>query len=116
MRETCVPARLISACPSGIRYSASGTSHFSPYSRVFSMNITGSLSRMEVLRRPFPSYAVAGATTFSPGVLARKFSGVFEWVAPTLVPPLAVRRSELGSWGDSPHVSAAHTDAVGADA
>ena len=53
------------------------------------MKQTGSLSRIEDLIRPLASAGEAGQTTFIPGVLAAKFSGVCEWVAPTFVPPFA---------------------------
>ena len=96
MSDTWDPSRLRSATPSGIRYSSSGTSHFSPYKSVFSMNITGSLSRIADFSSPFASYAVAGHTTFMPGMFASQFSGVWECVAPTLVPPFAGPRMTMG--------------------
>ena len=60
------------------------------------MKNTGSLSRIADLSRPLASWAVAGQTTFTPGWLAQIDSGVWEWVAPTLVPPLAGPRMTSG--------------------
>ena len=61
------------------------------------MKQTVSLSRMDEIMSPLASRGVAGQTTLRPGVLARKFSGVWEWVAPTLVPPLAGPRMTIGT-------------------
>ena len=52
---------------------------------------------MADLSIPLASAGVAGHITFIPGVLAAKFSGVWEWVAPTLVPPLAGPLNTIGT-------------------
>ena len=51
---------------------------------------------------PLASAGVAGQTTFIPGVLAAKFSGVWEWVAPTLVPPFAGPLNTIGTFINPP--------------
>ena len=65
---TSPPARLMSALPSGIASSPSGTSPFIPYSTLCSKNITRSSSRIEASSRPLASAGVDGATHLMPGM------------------------------------------------
>src|SRR5438445_310947 len=63
---TSVPARLISATPSGTTNSSSGTGPLAPKMARGSKYSTGLSSRMAALSRPLASYGVDGSTTLRP--------------------------------------------------
>ena len=65
-----LPARLMSATPSGMVYSSAGTGPFSLYIILSSKKTTGLSSRMADFNSPLASYGVEGITTFKPGNVA----------------------------------------------
>src|SRR2546428_6719135 len=85
----------MSARPIGTMCSPSGTSPLRLYSISPSRTITGLLSRMADLSRPFASAGVAGATTFSPGVWASQLSPACEcWGESCSAAPLGPRETD----------------------
>ena len=78
--ETSFPSRRTFACPNGTVISPSGTSSRNARYNFFgSRNITGSGSRIAVVRRPFVSVGVDGTTTFRPGVWQKYASLDWLW-------------------------------------
>src|SRR5947208_5849066 len=52
---------------------------------------------MALLIRPLASYAVAGHTTFKPGVRTNHISGFCEWNGPPWIPPPDGERTTIGT-------------------
>ncbi len=100
-----LPARLTSACPSGIRYSSSGTGPFLAYRSSCSTKSTGSLLRIDVLSSPLASCGVLGTTTRIPGALTNQDSMECECCAPFCVPPPPGARIVSGTSNCPPNIA-----------